>query len=102
MNVARLQAIQQHFREHPETCDMEKFDPNNPGNHGCGCIAGFAQTLFGRPWFRVIGIEDYEDADRKLCQLQSWPAQFQAAYRADKAQATIDRIQHFIDTDGKE
>lgn len=92
---------------------------------GCGtaaCIAGWAHHLFtakaktleasntGENWhafqpFEILGLPNF--ASRRLFHLENWPTEFYARYRnaqtpADRAAIAVERISHFIATEGKE
>ncbi len=124
MNIERMRAVQKAILAEPEHFDMEEFFKESD----CGtfaCIAGFAVAVerrqlvakFNLKNFYVSGkttseyaIEflelDYKESGY-LFHDMGWPQQFRDRYRKaitakERAQIAVDRIEHFIKTDGKE
>jgi len=77
------------------------------------CIAGWAQELtgqdlMGKGYHDMVGVSHYQGSI--LFHADHWPDEFEAAYRrAEKsldhhemAAVAIQRIQHFIDTNGEQ
>lgn len=127
MNVELLRKVQKHILEEPRRLNMDvvlnKVDTKIKHNPPCGtvgCIAGWTVMLtgnegeFGR-YDLAVQLLDLNGTQRdKLFreprmseELLGWPATFAKRYMRAKtaktrAKVTSDRIDHFIQTEGRE
>lgn len=110
MNIELLNKVKTKILEEPENLKMEMFH--------CGsahCIGGWAQVLSGRgilnsnnrePAMNLLALTTFESYT--LFDLKCWPDKFLKDYEDnidDKqylAKITIERIDHFIATKGRE
>lgn len=109
MNIPLLRQIQEKILTLPELFDMNYFEHKNE----CGttfCISGWAEKLSGieseegvDPGAVALGIDDRESF--RLFYYSEWPSQFQGEDGDDwtpTPQQAVDRIEHFIATEGRE
>lgn len=111
MNIPLLRQIQTQIIAHPESFSMDEWD--------CGttaCILGWAFRLKLEDWEKSSEVRELqilalsETQFNRLCYLSSWPQQFyspflNADFDGDKktaAKIAAARIEHFIETNGRE
>lgn len=113
MNVELFERVKEKILAEPENFRMSSFH--------CGtsfCIAGWAVVLSGyeiNAFMKACDASWTHWAEPAMTLLDltesqawrfflptGWPRQFIEAYRENPAKATIDRINHFIATEGKE
>jgi hypothetical protein len=111
MNVELLRKIAAVIQEKPREFDMSYF---NSQEHTCGtphCIGGWAAVLTGSQsnWNaqETLGISD--DQWDRLCYPNEWPPQFleegqdeECRWSEITAKIATARIEHFIETGGRE
>lgn len=106
MNIKLLRRIQATFKRYPKSCDMDVCCPESNPESKCGCIAHYAEVISGDSspmmWVGQAALKLNDEEARRLIHVDYWPMQFRVAYRRNRANATIDRIEHFISTKGAE
>lgn len=101
--VRLLRKVQKEIKAHPS-----HYNQQNPIVHGCGspaCICGWMEFFSDKPnpSREDTGLD--REQYYRLFFASQWPVKFYKPYsgaRNIKASAAIRRIEHFIQTDGRE